>query len=184
MPIPMECPDGGRGGPRAGTRAPGYRVAGGGREAARMSEAGRPREPEKPARPASRPLPERAEIVVIGAGSSLLHRLPSGPERLPRRAPAGARAAHLRVDLARRGRRRAAPLQRQRHPSARVFGRSLREARRADRPGHGLGAQRFAPPRLHPRAPRGVRAQRDHRPFLRARLRDPVAGERPRSRAP
>ena len=33
-----------------------------------MSEAGRPREPEKPARPASRPLPERAEIVVIGGG--------------------------------------------------------------------------------------------------------------------
>ena len=84
-------------------------------------------------------LPASARVVVIGGGivgcSTAYHLGAMGMDDvlLLERAQ-----AHLRLHLARRRPRRAAPHQRQHHPAPRLFGRPLRPAGGRDRPRHRL----------------------------------------------
>ena len=99
----------------------------------------------------------------------LLHRLPSRQDGAHRRAAARARQAHLRLDLACRRPGRATPHQRQYHPAARLFRRSLRPAGKGDRARHRLEAERRLAACLQRGALDRGEAAGDHRHLLRPR---------------
>ena len=105
----------------------------------------------------------------------LLGRLSSRQNGHFRRASPGARKAHLRLDLACRGARRAAAHQRQHHPAAQLFGRPLRPAGGGDRARHRLEAERRAAPRLQRGALDGGEAPGDDRAQFRAGDAPPFA---------
>ena len=128
------------------------------------------------ARRLPRPLRKAQLMTASGARPSggdrrrhhrLLDRLSSGQGAQGERRSARAGQAHLRLDLARRGPRRPAPLVGLDHPGAEALGRALQDARSRNRPRHRLEDDRLPAPRHHPRPLDRVQAPRHHRPQLR-----------------